>query len=264
MKILTDIPCSRDHTDRRLIDLYLPDGAPNGAAVLLIHGGGFRGGHKGQWNGVPAWLCDRGYVVASAEYRLAPRWRFPAWIEDARLAMATLRARAGELGFDPGRIATGGSSAGGYLALILAMIGPDDELGRTGELADPDTRANAVIAWCPATTLRKDPVGFPRTPWPDLMPAAEADAPELYRSACLTERVTGAEPPILFLHGTADMTVPHRQSVDLAERLTAAGARAEVELLDGVGHGFGYGTETDAQKRALTRAEAFLAEHLRG
>ena len=262
MRTLTDVAYSRDHTDRRLIDIYLPDGAANGAAVLLIHGGGFRNGRKDQWNGVPAWFCERGYVVASAEYRLAPQWRFPAWIEDVRLAMAMLRARADEFGFAPHRIVTAGSSAGAYLALILAMIGPDDDLGRTDELAAPDTRPNAVIAYCPATSLYATRRRFPKAAYPDLMPAAEADAPDLYRSACLAARVTGGEPPILFVHGTADTTIPHDASVELAERLNAAGAHAEVELLDGVGHAFGYGAETDVQKRALARAEAFLAKHV--
>ncbi len=86
-------PYSDEHTDYRVMDLHLPDAEPNGATVLLIHGGGFTGGDKEAWTSVAAWFCARGYACASVNYRLAPTWRFPAWVEDARLAMACFAPR---------------------------------------------------------------------------------------------------------------------------------------------------------------------------
>ena len=264
MREVMDVPYSRLHVDRRRMDLFLPDGAGkgHGAAMLLVHGGGFDAGDKAQWHEVARHFCGLGYVCASPEYRLAPAWRFPAWVEDVRLAMDFLRCRAGEYGFAPDRIAATGSSAGGYLVLMLGTIEPDDDLARSDELTADETRPNAVLAYCPATRMHESRRDFPRVPFPKLMPAPEAEAPELYKAASVEDRITGREPPILFLHGTADTLIPHAESVALCERINAAGGHAEIQLLEGVAHGFGYGVHTDAQKQAAALAEEFLEANL--
>jgi len=84
--------------------------------------------------------------------------------------------------------------------------------------------------------------------------------PELYTRASPVDRVCGEEPPCLFLHGDADATVPLQQSRDLHGRLVAAGVTSELVVLPGVKHGFGYGVESPAQKRALAESERFLQE----
>ena len=169
MKELLDIAYSSRFADRRRIDVFAPETAGNGAAVLWIHGGGFAGGSKEQWHPLCRHFCGLGYVCASVEYRLAPEWKFPAWVEDVRLGMAWLRGRSGDWGVLPDRIAAAGSSAGGYLALMLATIGPGDSLGRTDELAGVDTRPRAVAAYCPATT---GSCMLWRTTWGSIIPTA--------------------------------------------------------------------------------------------
>jgi len=259
-----DIPYSTEHADRRLIDVFTPEGGPNGAAILFVHGGGFSAGDKAQWHEVCRHFAGLGYVCASAEYRLAPRWKFPAWVEDCRLAMAWFRGRAREYGFDPARVAAAGSSAGGYLVLMLATITPGDDLGRTDELADADTRSDAVIAYCPATSMHESRRWPSRSAYPKLMPAPEPEAPELYRIASVEDRLRADMPAVLFLHGTADELIPLAESRDLHARIRAAGAHAELHTLEGVGHGFGYGVKTDAQRESVQRAAEFLEHHLAG
>ena len=70
--------------------------------------------------------------------------------------------------------------------------------------------------------------------------------------------MTGDEPPFLFVHGDADSTVPVGQSEAMAQRLGEAGVRTELQVLPGVGHGFGYGTTTEPQRMSLALVEAFL------
>ena len=71
-----DIPYSDNGHERCKMDLYLPAaGEANGAAVFLIHGGGWKGGDRAQWTDLARSLAARGYVCASAGYRLVPEAR---------------------------------------------------------------------------------------------------------------------------------------------------------------------------------------------
>ena len=182
-------------------------------------------------------------------YRFAPDWVYPSQIEDVRSAMAFVAAHGSQWGFEPGRMVTMGSSAGGYLALILATIGPEDQLGRREDQQDRDTRPVAAIGYCPVLRM-----------YGTVAPQTEAENPELYRQADIAQRFSGAEPPILLLHGTADETIPIDESRRAASRLTELGGSAELIELPGVKHGFGYGTKTPAQQEALKHVEAFLAK----
>ncbi len=268
MKELLDIPYSSAHTDRRSIDVFLPDVTPTGAAVYFIHGGGFSAGDKKQWHSVARHFCGLGYACASVEYRLTPQWPFPAQVEDARLGMAWFRRRAGEFGFDAARVATAGSSAGGYLALMLATIAPDDALGRVDELAAPDmagvdTRPAGVVAYCPVTSVHEARVDAKLKPlFGAFIPTPESEAPGLYRQASVEDRITGAECPILLIHGDADKTVPLSDSGDLCRLIQAKGGRAELQVIAGAGHGFGYGVSTGHQQRAIGHFLRFLSQYL--
>jgi acetyl esterase/lipase len=255
---------SEQFSDQRRIDLYPPPGPGRGAALLFVHGGGWRGGGRGQWRPVAEYCTARGFFCASMSYRLAPAHRFPAAVEDVRLGMAWLRAHAESFGFAPDRVGAVGSSSGGHLVALLATLGPDDPLGVTAELADRDTRPQAAFCYCPVVSLHS---GRPESAlleecYLDFLGVTEAQDPRLYAQASPVDRVTGAEPPFLFLHGDADTDVPPAQSLLMAERLRAAGVAAEVLLLPGVEHGFGYGVDTPAQIQAAQAVVSFGEEWL--
>jgi acetyl esterase/lipase len=258
MQTVLGIPYSDKH-DLNKLDLFLPD-QPNGCCLFCIHGGGWSAGGRPQWHAVANHFAAMGYVAVSTSYRLVPQSIFPAQVEDVRLAMAFVRARAKEYGFGPAKMAAMGSSAGGHLAALLATIGPDDSLGLTDELALRDTRPNAVVPYCPVTTLcaGHHQNGSLTDAYLQFIGKPESEAGEAYRRASPMERVTGAEPPFLFIHGDADDTVPLSQSEEMSRRLKEAGVRSEVAVLPGVGHGFGYGVTTNAQKQAVRLMEAFL------
>jgi acetyl esterase/lipase len=262
IKVDLDQPYSREYQPARRMDLFVPD-QPNGAAVLLVHGGGWRGGDKAQWHTTALHLAGRGYVCASATYRLAPAAKFPAQIEDVRLAMAVFRAGAAQMGFAPSRIAAMGSSSGGHLAALLGTIAAGDALGMTAEMPVDDTRPNAVVAYCPVTDLHQNrPDAVIPDAVLDLLGRGEADDPALYRQASPVDRITGQECPFLFVHGDADTTVPHVFSLEMAAKLRQVGVGAEVEILPGVGHGFGYGVLSDAQKQSLALVQRFFEKSL--
>ncbi|MDR6550583.1 alpha/beta hydrolase [Paenibacillus qinlingensis] len=255
MPVHYDVSYCNELPETRVLDLFLPDGIKNGAAILFIHGGGWAKGDKQQFRDVAAWFAERGFVCASMKYRLSTEKPYPAALEDARLAMQYMRVHADELGFSPTKIASAGSSAGGYLAAMLALIQPDDELGRTAELVMTDTRANAVALYCPVTTLHVDKEFVLK-----FMAVPELEAPERYREGSPIDRISGGEPSFLILNGDEDNTTPLAEVRAFAEKLLEAGSRAEVIALPGVKHGFSYGITSDAQQRSIQSILAFLQD----
>jgi pectinesterase len=130
--------------DRELhIDVFLPVPArANHQAILLVHGGGWHSGNKSNFYAMADLLAQRGYVVLTPEYRLSPEAAYPAALIDINDAIVWAKNQAGELGFDPAKLAIGGESAGGQMASLLAYSS-----SRPTFKSDPglDTRVNALI-----------------------------------------------------------------------------------------------------------------------
>src|SRR5687767_114322 len=121
------------------LDLYLPETPPAGKlfpAVVWIHGGGWAGGTKNEARAknICGILARAGYVAISVDYRLG-EGAWPTNLFDCKNAVRFLRAHAAEYHLDPNRIAVAGGSAGGHLALMVALT-----TGREGlEPAGADT-----------------------------------------------------------------------------------------------------------------------------
>jgi acetyl esterase/lipase len=212
----------------RRVDLFRP-GAPNGCAILWVHGGGWHKGSPEMWHFAARHFAGLGYVCACCDYRLAPAHRFPAQLEDVCAAMAWFRGQADARGFSPCRIAAVGSSAGGHL---VALLGTQEE-----GAARPD----AVVCDCPVTLFDGPEAGGELRPArAELLGGTIEEVPEAYRAASPIENVSGGEPPYLFVHGALDKLVSPRHSHAMAERLRAAGVPVEVVIVPDLGHGFAY------------------------
>src|SRR4051812_14669465 len=105
---------------------YWPTAVDPVGALLWLHGGGWCIGDLDGFDRVCRSLCNAACAVAvSVDYRLAPEHRYPAAVHDADLVVAWARGHgAVQLGFDPGRVAIGGDSAGGTLAAVAALHAP--------------------------------------------------------------------------------------------------------------------------------------------
>lgn len=126
--------------ERCVLDLYYPTDAAGADVVVWFHGGGLVGGEKH----IPDGLREKGVCVVAVNYRLSPRARHPAYIEDAAAAVAWTRANIAQYGGDPARLTVAGHSAGGYLALMLALDG--SYLASHGIDAAADIRAYYPIS----------------------------------------------------------------------------------------------------------------------
>src|SRR5437870_2962407 len=95
-----------EENDKPSLTIYLPPVAKaTGMAVVVCPGGAYRNlavGHEGK---EPAeWLNKQGVAAFVLRYRIAPRYRYPAPLQDAQRALRTVRARAKEYQVDPSRI----------------------------------------------------------------------------------------------------------------------------------------------------------------
>ncbi len=138
LEVLRNIPYMADGRREHLLDVYRPlQRLPNNPAILYIHGGAFRILSKDTHWLMGLAFAKRGYTVFSINYRLAPQQPYPAAVEDCCAAYNWLVAHAAEYGADPQRIAIAGESAGGNLAVAVAL---------TASFARPEPWAAAVFA----------------------------------------------------------------------------------------------------------------------
>jgi len=231
------------------LDLYLPAGDGPHPVVVFLHGGGWRLGsrhlagpaYRGQTPTPFERVAQAGIAVASVDYRLSGEAVFPAQLHDAKAAVRWLRARAGELGVDPDRIAAWGESAGAHLAALLGLVGDQAMEGDVG-VAGTSSAVSAVVAWYAPTDLAAvaadlgvDPHD-PATREAQLLGAPAVDVPELAAQASPVTHVSPEAPPFLLLHGAADRMIPCVQSERLYDALVEAGVEAELDIYEDADH----------------------------
>ena len=225
------------------LDLFLPKERPAAPmpAIVYIHGGGWRNGNRSAFHRQAAHMATLGYAGACIEYRLSGEATWPAAIHDAKAAVRWVRSQAAGLGIDPRRIGAAGGSAGGHLAALLGTTSHRKDLEGPGGHAKFSSRVRAVAAFNPAVDL----VSFGKQAGANLdnsiaafLGKSYAEAPALWELATPLLHVSARSAAFLFLHGSADVTVPIQQSLDMQARLQAAGVVAEFFPAEGATHGF--------------------------
>jgi acetyl esterase/lipase len=253
------------------LDLYLPPAASGPVPlVVFVHGGGWALGSRrtvappylDQYPSPFERIAAGGIAVASIDYRLSGEAIWPAPLHDAKAAVRWLRARAADLGIDPTNIAAWGESAGGHLAALLGLTGPELE-GEVGTVG-PSSAVSAVVSWYTPTNLGTiaegigaDPMAYSREA--QLVGARLPTVPERVAQASPVSHVRRGAPPFLLLHGRADAAVPFSQSEELRDALEGAGNQVELVGYDGAGHQW-LGSPAAAAD-ALDRTIAFLHAH---
>ena len=216
-------------------DLYLPAEATPGQrfpAVVIIHGGGWSGGDKraAREINIGTTLAQNGYVGMSINYLLATKdstqVTWPQNLHDCKTAVRWLRANAERLNIDPEHIGAIGGSAGGHLAAMLAITGPELDPPGTGSCRIQCS----VDLYGPVLWFQQRDLAMFRK--------SRSEAPELYKQANPLTHVDKSDPPLLILHGTADTTVPVADSEALAAAMKTAGAPHELVIIPDAPHTF--------------------------
>jgi acetyl esterase/lipase len=206
--------------------------------VVYFHGGGFARGSRTDHMAdrlVP--VAAHGIAIASVSYRLVDIATHPAQLEDAEAAVAWLRENGSEHGLLTERIGAWGVSAGGWIALMLALT---------------TSAVQATAAWSPVTNLtalaaEREAADLPLPPFLQGRPAPameagllglsslDDDLPKALDASPVTH-ASAAGGPTLLIHGDTDGLVNAAQSLALHEALLSAGQDSQLLLLAGANH----------------------------
>jgi len=238
-----------------LMDVHYP-ADPNGYGIIFIFGKGWHAPQNydakqlkealtslGLPGSVATALLNAGYTLFSINHRAAPRFRFPAAVEDAQRAVRFVRHNAERFMINPNQLGAFGISSGGHLA---SMLGVTDEISddnlEADEIEQESSRVQAVVAYCPATDLAE--FGANEKGRIDIissfigLPFASQLDTALYREASPISYVSADSAPVLLVHGDADSQVPYKQSETFRDKLVEAGVDTELIRLPGIAHVF--------------------------
>jgi len=241
--------------------LYRPRRARSLPLLVFFHGGGWVLGSLDSYDS----LCRRLAVqadcaVLSVSYRLAPEHKFPAAPDDALAATRWAGANAALLDVDGRRIAVAGDSAGGNLAAVTCVrIRDEGGPGLAGQLliypavrhfmpATGSMVANgsgyfldlAAMEWFTTHYLRRD-----------------SDQTHPHYAVVATPDLSNLPPALVI---TAEYDPLRDEGEHYAERLQAAGNRADSLRFDGMIHGFFGMAGIDRGNEAVERAAAWLRQ----
>jgi acetyl esterase/lipase len=201
---------------RQRLDIWRLSTTPTDAPVIFyVHGGAWTFGDKRE-QGRPMLheFVRRGWIVVASNYRLAPRFPWPAQIEDATRALGWIKKNISTYGGDPDRVVIAGGSAGGHLASLVALSA-DDATWRPHDMADvKDWSVRGALSFYGVLEMTGD-----KTHWRGLgrgllrllerrvvqLPFLENE--DLYRSISPHERIAAQSPPFFVVQGVNDTLV---------------------------------------------------------
>lgn len=199
---------------RQKLDIYRPSGAGPYPVLVYYHGGGWEKGSKDEYAFVGKRFAAEGYLTAMVNYRLTPEGAYPVFMQDAAKAMAYMHEHAADYGGDRERFFTSGHSAGGYIAVMIAVA--PEFLG--AERTSPEIIDGVAGISGPYDFLPLD------APAAKTAFGGTSDLP----STQPVNRVTAKAPPMLLLYGLKDKSVKKRNIDSLEAVLKEAGVPVRV------------------------------------
>lgn len=247
------------------LDLYQADGAAGSPLLIWVHGGRWEVGSK---DPMPLTaLVERGYAIASLDFRPASAARFPGQIHDIKAAIRFLRSQASRYGYDAARIGILGASSGAHLAALVGTTNGHPELeGTLGANLDQSSSVQAIVSYFGASNLttilaQSTPFGFGiRKPSLEVLLGGAPDQVEpLAKLASPVFHVDAADPPLLLLHGDQDPQMPINQSHELQGVYEEHGIDTHFAVV----HGAAHGGDAFFDAARVTLVGEFLDRHLR-
>lgn len=235
------------------LEVYRPSQVGVYPALIVIHGGAWQSGSPSDYANFSRYMAAQGYVVWAIAYRLAPRYQFPAQLQDVKTALAFIQRHAAEYETDPTRLALLGRSAGAQLALLAAY--------------DPDAPPlKAVVSYYGPVDLT---AGYYDLPQPDpintravlrtFLGGTPVELGDRYRAASPLPLVTRPLPPSLLVYGDRDHIVLAKFGRSLAEQLQRVGSPVVYLEIPWAEHAFDTIFHGISNQLTLYYTERFLA-----
>lgn len=236
-------------------DVYAPKGPGPYPGVLVVHGGAWYIGTRTQLSAIAQLLAQHGFTAVAIEYRLAPKHKFPAQIEDCKAAVRWMRSEAERLKIDPARIGGFGYSAGAHLVCLLGATDPAD--GLEGEASTDAPSARLQVVACGGAPCEFRMLGEDESLLKFWLGGTRRESPEQYRRASPAAFVTADDPPMFFFHGERDEIVPLDSPVHMCRVLDKAGVESDLYVVPETGH-----NRAVMDPTAIEKSVEFLADHL--
>jgi len=255
-----DVIYARKFGTALTMDVFRPQKAANGAAIIIVVSGGFYSSHEAINPSFARPFLDRGYTVFTVVHGSQPRFTVTEIIEDMKRAVRFIRHHAKDYGIDPNRIGVTGASAGGHLSLMLGMAGEKGNPEATDPVDRESSRVQAVACFFPPT----DMLNY-GAPGKEMIHAKDHGKPfraafdyreldketnlwtpitdparlrEITRAISPISHVSPDDPPTLIIHGDSDKLVPLQQSEVMVDKLKQAGVESKLIVKPGAGHGW--------------------------
>ncbi len=142
--------------ERQVLDLYRAASDHPTPVVIFFHGGGFRGGDKQSFAKDTSPYVEAGISVVSSNYRYSSQAIYPGPVLDGVRAVQFVRAKAKEWNIYPKQIALSGSSAGGLMALWIALHDDQADPASEDPIARQSTRVTCVVPYITACSIEPD------------------------------------------------------------------------------------------------------------
>ncbi|WBL21568.1 alpha/beta hydrolase [Zunongwangia sp. HRR-M8] len=263
-------------TDRSInlkMDILKPQIDKKLPVVLFIPGGGFLRSNKASFIQQRLALAEKGYLVASMEYRTVPNGKFPDALVDVKSAIRFLKANAEKYGLSRNNIAVMGDSAGGYLAALAGTTNNHTSFD-IGDFLEENSNVNAVIDLYGLSNLGEIAKDFSEeTKEKHQSPASseylflngtppfdevEKDLNKSIAKSDPATYISADTPPFLLMHGDKDQLVSPSQTEYLYDALQDSGIEAKRYVVKNAEHGGAYWV----QPQIINIMTSFLNEHL--
>jgi acetyl esterase/lipase len=202
---------------------------------VVCPGGGYARLADHEGHNVAVWLNGIGVTAAVLKYRLGPRYRHPAPLQDVARAIRTVRARAKDWGVNPGRIGVIGFSAGGHLASTVATQFDAGDAAAADPVERFSSRPDVAVLAYPVISMEAR-IAHAGSRNNLLGPNPSAD---LVQALSTDRRVTARTPPTFLFHTVDDAVVLVENSLQFAAALRGAKVPYELHVFETGRHGVG-------------------------
>ncbi|MCW3122754.1 MAG: alpha/beta hydrolase [Flavipsychrobacter sp.] len=221
--------------------------------LVVVHGGSWTGGDSRQLPELNSYLANVGYNVATINYGLVPKYRFPVPEDDVHATFTYLRAHAEELGIDTNNFVLLGRSAGGQIVLTAAYTLHEPGLKGVIDIYGP---ADMVWGYAhPANPLVLNSCKLME----DFLCGTYAQVPQNYVASSGTEMATPLSVPTLMIHGRNDPLVSYEHSIRLGNKLREKGVPHFFLDLPWATHGCDYTLNGPSGQLSTYTIERFMA-----
>ena len=239
----------------RIFDVFEPEEYTKDTAIFWVHGGGWRGGDR-NFHEIMQALCDRGYIVASTDYRLdASAFEQIRDIREAYDRFVTILKENNR----PLNIAVYGVSAGAHLASLMVCTEPGG-CGEKCNLQNEWVKPCKVMLQATPHNL-KHWEGMQPSMWArfqDIAGVAYDENPEPFERLSLENYINETNPPIFFMEAELESLFPSEHTLKIAKKQREMGINSQWKVYDKVEHGFFYELKRKSQLQAFEDICLFL------